>query len=89
MCVLWYHSHILPWGVLFWSDKSNIHIISMSRFTNYLKDTKVEMRHVSWPTQKQAIVFTILVVVFSIAVALVLGFADFIFSRGLNLIINR
>ena len=61
----------------------------MSRFTNYLKDTKVEMRHVSWPTQKQAIVFTILVVVFSIAVALVLGFADFIFSRGLNLIINR
>lgn len=61
----------------------------MSRFTNYLKDTKVEMRHVSWPTQHQAIVFTLLVIAFSVVVAFVLGFADFLFSRGLDWIINR
>ncbi len=61
----------------------------MSRFTNYLKDTKIEMRHVSWPTQKQALIFTGLVVGFSVVVAFVLGFADFFFSRGLDWIIKR
>lgn len=61
----------------------------MSRFTNYLKDTKVEMRHVSWPTQRQAFVFTGLVVAFSVAVAFILGFADFLFTRGIDWIISR
>ncbi len=61
----------------------------MSRFTTYLKDTKAEMRHVSWPTQRQAMVFTALVVCFSIVVALILGFADFLFTRGLNWFIGN
>jgi len=60
----------------------------MSRFTTYLKDTQAEMRHVSWPTQRQALVFTALVVCFSIAVALILGFADFLFTRGLDWFIS-
>lgn len=56
----------------------------MSRLIAYLKDTRVEMKHVSWPTQKQAVAFTALVVVFSLLVALLLGLADFIFTEGLN-----
>lgn len=58
-------------------------------FIEYLKDTKAEMRHVSWPTQRQAIVFTALVVAFSVIVSLVLGFSDFIFSRGLDWFISK
>jgi len=60
----------------------------MSRLTDYLKDTKAEMRHVSWPTRRQAMVFTSLVVAFSVVVALVLGFADFLFTRGLSWFIS-
>lgn len=61
----------------------------MSRFINYLKETRVEMRHVSWPTQKQALMYTGMVVGFSLVVAFVLGFADFVFSRGLDLFITK
>ncbi len=60
----------------------------MSRFFDYLRDTKAEVKHVSWPTQRQAIVFTVLVVIFSIVVAVILGFADFLFTEGLNWFIS-
>ena len=55
----------------------------------YIKDTKGEMKHVSWPTKKQAIAYTVLVVVVSVTVALFLGLADFSFSKLLEKIIVR
>ncbi len=54
---------------------------------NYLKETKEELKHVSWPTQKQIMNFTILVIVISIFVAAFLGFFDTIFTRLLEYII--
>ncbi len=56
----------------------------MSRFINYLKDTVAELKHVSWPTNKQSLVYTALVIVVSIIVALFVGLFDFVFSRGLD-----
>jgi len=53
----------------------------MSSFINYLKDTRAELKHVSWPTRKQAINYTLLVICISILVALLLGFMDFTFTR--------
>jgi len=52
----------------------------MNRFINYLKDTQGEFKHVSWPTRQQAIVFTIVVILISISVAIFLGFFDYLFS---------
>ncbi|MFZ2484804.1 MAG: preprotein translocase subunit SecE [Minisyncoccia bacterium] len=52
----------------------------MNRFLNYIKDTRGELKHVSWPTRRQSITFTIVVIVISILVAIFLGFFDFIFS---------
>ena len=52
----------------------------MNRLVNYLKDTRAELEHVAWPTRRQAMVFTAVVVVVSIATALFLGFFDYIFS---------
>lgn len=56
----------------------------MNSFINYLKDTIAEMKHVSWPTNKQSAVYTVLVVVVSIIVALYIGLFDFVFQRGLD-----
>jgi preprotein translocase SecE subunit len=56
----------------------------MSRFTEYLKDTKEEIMHVSWPTQKQAVTYTVLVIGVSALVAVFLAAFDYIFSLGLN-----
>lgn len=56
----------------------------MKRFIQYLKDTRGEFKHVSWPTSKQTTVFTILVVAISLFTAAFLGFFDFIFTNILN-----
>jgi preprotein translocase subunit SecE len=50
------------------------------RLLDYIRETKGEMKHVSWPTKKQAIAFTVIVVAISIIVAFYLGLFDFIFS---------
>ena len=53
----------------------------MSRFVQYLKDTQSELKHVSWPTRRQALLFTILVVVISLVVAAYLGALDTLFTH--------
>jgi preprotein translocase SecE subunit len=52
----------------------------MSRFVQYLKDTQSELKHVSWPTRPQAIAFTALVVLISVATAAYLGGFDWLFT---------
>lgn len=52
----------------------------MSKFINYVKDTRGELAHVSWPTRKQSIVFTAITVAISIATAVYLGFLDYVLS---------
>ena len=56
----------------------------MNRFINYLRDTRGELEHVSWPTRKQSIIFTIVVIVVSLLTALFLGFFDYLFSLVLQ-----
>lgn len=53
-------------------------------FTQYLKDTRTELRHVAWPTRTQTVVYTVLVALISVGVALYLGFFDFAFTTGLT-----
>lgn len=60
----------------------------MSRLGNYIRDTAAEMKHVSWPTQKQTITYTVLVIGVSAIVALFLGAFDYVFSQGLDFIIH-
>ena len=54
------------------------------RLINYLKETRQEMRHVNWPTRKNTIRFTLLVIGVSAAVAAFLGFLDFVFQYLLD-----
>ncbi len=63
-------------------------ISTMSRIGNYFRDTAAEMKHVKWPTQKQAFIYTILVIVISGLVALFLSAFDYIFTTALNAIIK-
>lgn len=52
----------------------------MSRFIQYLRETKAELVHVRWPSREQAIGFTLLVIVISILTAVLLGFFDYLLS---------
>jgi preprotein translocase SecE subunit len=56
------------------------------KITDYVKETKTEMSHVTWPTRKQAAAYSLLVVLISIGIAVFLGVFDYIFSRLLTLL---
>jgi len=60
----------------------------MSRIGNYFRDTAAEMKHVKWPTQKQAMVYTALVIGISAIVAVYLGAVDYLFTQLLNIVIS-
>lgn len=52
--------------------------------TSYIKETKGEMKHVNWPTRRQTIIFTTIVIVLAILVGLYLGLFDLIFAELLK-----
>ncbi len=56
----------------------------MSKFIEYIKETKAEMKNVTWPTRRQTVYFTLAVIIISVVVAYYLGLFDFIFAQGLQ-----
>ncbi|PJC56347.1 preprotein translocase subunit SecE [Candidatus Kaiserbacteria bacterium CG_4_9_14_0_2_um_filter_41_32] len=61
----------------------------MEKLTQYFRDTFRELKQVRWPTQNQALIYTLLVIAISLFVGLFVGSFDFIFSSGVDFIINR
>lgn len=54
---------------------------------DYIKDTKGELKHVSWATRDQAIAYTSIVIGVSIVIGLLLGAFDLGFTALLRLVI--
>ncbi len=50
----------------------------------YISETQAEMKHVTWPTSKQAIAYSALVVILSVAISLYLGVLDSVFTAGIK-----
>lgn len=57
------------------------------KLTEYIKETRSEMSHVTWPTRKQAISYAAAVIIVSFGTAIVLAVFDFIFSKLLTLFV--
>ena len=55
----------------------------------YIKESRVELLKVTWPTRQEVIQHTLVVVVVSIALAAFLGGLDYGFSKLLELVINK
>ena len=54
---------------------------------NFLKETKVELKKVNWPSKPELIKYTIMVIGMSLGVAVFLGGLDFGFSKLLSIFI--
>lgn len=61
----------------------------MTQLVKYVRATIAELRQVSWPTRQEAVTYTILVIVISAVVAVYVGAFDYLFSEGINQIINN
>lgn len=55
--------------------------------SDYVKETKAEMSHVTWPTRSQALSYTFAVIVVSVGTSVILALFDFIFSKLLTLFV--
>jgi preprotein translocase subunit SecE len=56
----------------------------MNRIVTFLKDVRVELAKVSWPTRRQTVQYTGIVVLMSVLVAAFLGAWDGFFGFILN-----
>ncbi len=61
----------------------------MSRFFGFFKDVYGEMQKVVWPSRRQTIAYTSQVIIFSLAVAALLGAADFGLLKLFEKIVNK
>lgn len=53
----------------------------------YFADVQAEMKHVSWPTRQQSLMYTLMVLLVSFVTASYLGTLDYIFAAILKLVI--
>jgi len=60
----------------------------IKRLTQYIKDSIVELKKVTWPTRKETTNYTILVITISLAVAAFIGVIDYILTLGVEQIIK-
>ncbi|MFA7201551.1 MAG: preprotein translocase subunit SecE [Candidatus Paceibacterota bacterium] len=56
----------------------------MSKIKSYFSESYQELRKVNWPTRKDTIHLTIVVIGFSLSVAIFLGILDMMFSYGIK-----
>ncbi|OGM13925.1 preprotein translocase subunit SecE [Candidatus Woesebacteria bacterium RBG_16_39_8b] len=56
---------------------------------NYLKEVRLELSKVVWPKREEVIKLTLIVIIISVIVGLYLGALDFIYTKLLELLINR
>jgi len=61
----------------------------MKPLMDYFAASRAELAKVSWPNRRQTIRLTLLVIGFSLVMALVLGFMDFLFSNLVQNIIVK
>lgn len=52
----------------------------MSNILTFLKEVKVELAKVSWPTKRQTVIFTLVVIGVSLFFAVILGVLDIFYE---------
>ena len=61
----------------------------MKKVIKYLKEVRVELRKVVWPTKEEVAKLTLIVAAISIIVGIYLGGLDYIFTKMLGAIITN
>lgn len=56
--------------------------------TRFLRETRSELRKVTWPSRQEATNLTIIVIAVTLTMAASLGFIDYIFSKLFGLLIR-
>ncbi len=75
--------------VVVYTQCNSITLFFMNKLIQYLKETKAELKEVVFPTTAQTVIFTVLVIVISVIVAVGLGGVDASLNSLLKQVVNR
>jgi len=68
--------------------KTNLNIgATFNKIDTFLKEVKAEIKKVNWPTTKETIRYTLIVIGVSVVTAIFLGGIDYLFTMFLNKLI--
>jgi preprotein translocase subunit SecE len=67
--------------------KEKVKVI-IQNVTQFLKDAKVELKKVTWPTPKQTLASTAVVIIIVFIVAIYLGIIDFALAKAVKFILG-
>jgi len=62
--------------------------VTIQNVTQFLKDAKAELKKVTWPTPKQTVASTAVVIILVFIVSFILGIIDFILAKAVKLILG-
>lgn len=69
-------------------EKKEAAIKQPNRIQRYFRETVGELRKVSWPTRKEAVNLTVIVLIVTFGMSAFLGLLDFIYTQIFRLIIG-
>ena len=61
----------------------------MNKITTFIKEARVELKKVNWPTREQTVKYTGIVIGLSLAVAISLGALDYLFEYIIRIFVIR
>ena len=67
--------------------KEKVKVI-IQRVTQFLKEAKAELKKVTWPTPKQTMASTAVVIVLVFILSMILGIIDFALAKAVKLILG-
>jgi len=62
--------------------------VTIQKITQFLKDAKMELKKVTWPTPKQTLASTAVVIILVFIVSFILGIIDFALAKAVKLILG-
>ena len=67
--------------------KEKVKVI-IQNVTQFLKEAKVELKKVTWPTPKQTVASTAVVIIIVFIVAIYLGIVDFVLAKLVKFVLG-
>lgn len=60
----------------------------MHTLFTYLRNVRAELSHVTWPSTRQAVAHTLVVIGISAVTAIIVGLLDYVFTSGVSRLIG-
>ena len=60
-----------------------------SRIKTFFEESRVEFRHINWPTRDEAVKLTSVVIGISLGLAAVLGLLDYVFTNFIKYLVFK